>query len=99
MNSFFKLLLGVMAAALVLGRSSVALANGGDWHLGGVATGISVFVVWIGGGLIVIFLLTGFLLWVWASRFLKRKEEQERRLQSAGANTMTSESDDIRQEG
>jgi hypothetical protein len=77
MNSFFKLLLGVMAAALVLGRSSVALANGGDWHLGGVATGISVFVVWIGGGVVGILILFFFIGWGLSSRARKRSHRGE----------------------
>ncbi len=98
MNTFFKLLLGVIGGGvLVLGRPSVALANGEDVHLGNIQ--IPMVAVWVGGGLIVIFLLTGFLVWVWASRSLKRKDEKERQLQSAGSDTMISENDDIRQEG
>ncbi len=98
MRLFIRLLFGVMGGGvLVLGRPSVALANGGDAHLGGVQ--VPMVAVWVGGGLIVILLLTGFLLWVWGSRSLKRKAEKERQLQSAGSNTMISESDDTRQEG
>lgn len=98
MNPFFRLLLGVMVGGvLVLGRPSIALAHAGEVHVGDIT--IPMVAVWVGGGLIVIFLLTGFLLWVWASRSLKRKEEKERQLQSAGSDTMISESDDTRQEG
>ena len=82
---------------LASGQFSVALANGEDVHLG--YTTIPVVAVWVGGGLIAIFLLTGFLLWVWGTRSLKRKEEKERQLQSAGSESMISESDDMRQEG
>ncbi len=82
---------------LTLGQSSVVLANGDDVHLGNIQ--IPMVAVWVGGGLIVVFLLGGFFLWTWGSRSLKRKEEKERQLQSADSNTMTSESDDTKQEG
>ncbi len=80
-----------------MGQPSVALANGDDVHFGDIQ--IPMVAVWVGGGLIVIFFLKGFLLWVWGSRSLKRKEEKERQLQPVGSDTMISESDDTRQEG
>ncbi|MBI3931200.1 MAG: hypothetical protein HY325_04170 [Chloroflexi bacterium] len=99
MSTFLKLILGgVVGGVLLLGRPGVALAHDDDLHLteGFVLTPLTIAI--FGGTLAGIF-LTGFLLWRWASRSLKRKEERERRLRSSGSKAMIAESHDIREEG
>ncbi|MBI4180590.1 MAG: hypothetical protein HY528_01520 [Chloroflexi bacterium] len=87
----------MLAGILTLGQASVVLAHEGESHLteGFVLTPLTIAIF---GGTAAALFLTGFLLWFWASRSLKRKGERERRLHSSSSKVITSESDDIKQE-
>lgn len=99
MGRFVRLPLCVLIAGLLaLGQPTVARAHEGEMHLteGFVLTPLTIAIF---GGAVGVLLLTGFLVWAWASWSIKKKEQKKQQLHAAGSNTITSERDKKKQEG